>query len=104
MRQKLPVKRTSMTTPTLHVGFPFALVLIAASTTVTNAPAGDKLSAKLTVEVDRVVLANAPLQLQITITNTGDTPIGYWCGGPELYPSARPFSVFVKDEQGRTRS
>ena len=61
------------------------------------------LSADLTVEIDGPILADLPLQLKLTITNTGQAPLRYWWGGPGPYPTARPFAAEVTDAKGSTR-
>jgi hypothetical protein len=63
----------------------------------------DKLSANLAVEVDGPLLASLPLQLKLTITNTGKSPFYYWCGGPDRYPAAYPFIAAITDASGHTR-
>jgi hypothetical protein len=62
-----------------------------------------ELSASLRVEVDGPLLAGLPLQLKLTIANTGKYSIPYWCGGPGRYPSAEPFIIAVTDSRGSRR-
>jgi hypothetical protein len=68
-----------------------------------DAAESPNLSASLTVEVVGPQLATLPLQLKLTISNTGKAPFYYWCGGPGQYPDADPFTVAVTDATGRTR-
>lgn len=60
-----------------------------------------KLSAELTVETDGPLLAEFPIQLKLTITNLGDRPLHYWCGGPGDYPGAHLFTTTVTDGDGK---
>jgi hypothetical protein len=55
------------------------------------------------VEADKSQPAGASILIRITVTNTGSTPISYWCGGPGQYPGAHHFSAHVTDEKGNTR-
>ncbi len=63
----------------------------------------DKLSAGLTAEVDGPLLAGLPLQLKLTITNTGKAPLEYWDFPRDGYPCAGGFVAAVTDASGHTR-
>lgn len=57
------------------------------------------LSAKLSVKVDGPLLADFPLLLKLTMTNAGEKPIHFWCGGPAVYPSASYFTVTLINDR-----
>lgn len=61
------------------------------------------LSAKLEARVDSPLLADFPLVLKLTMTNTSDKPIYYWCGGPDQYPPAKNFTAELTNEKGEKR-
>lgn len=61
-------------------------------------------SAALKAEADGPLVAGFPVQLGLTITNTGPETFYYWCGGPGRYPSASPFIAVVTDAAGKTRT
>ena len=78
------------------------LVLIAVSTHAGEPAKIAEMSADFAVEVVGPVVADLPIQLKLTITNTGQAPPTYWCGGPGRYPTADPFFAEVTDATGRT--
>lgn len=47
------------------------------------------LSAKLEARLDGPWLTEFPLVFKLTMTNTSEKPIYYWCGGPDQYPPQR---------------
>jgi hypothetical protein len=55
------------------------------------------------VEADEVQPAGAPILVRITLTNTGQKVITYWCGGPAKYPGAHAFTARITNERGKTR-
>jgi hypothetical protein len=63
-----------------------------------------EFSAKLKVEVDGPLLANFPIQLKLTVINTGKTPFSIWCPKGLHYPNACMFSIAVTDGNGRTNN
>ncbi len=73
-----------------------------------SSPAADEaqprhLSADLKVEIDGPLLSDFPLLFKLTITNTGNAPLYYWCGGPGGYPTATPFVMTATDKHGQIR-
>jgi hypothetical protein len=55
------------------------------------------------VEAEKTQPAGVPILVRITLTNIGQTPISYWCGGPAKYPGAHKFSARIMDDKGQTR-
>ncbi len=66
-------------------------------------PDRDKLSANLTVEVDGPLLAGLPLQLKLTIINTGKAPLDFRNDEGAMYPDASHFVAAITDASGHTR-
>lgn len=62
-----------------------------------------ELSAKLSVKVDGPLLADFPLLFKLKMTNDGEKPIHFWCGGPGRYPSARYFTITLINEREAPR-
>lgn len=79
-----------------------AILLVSGTALVALLARPRKLSADLTAQIDGPTLAEFPLLFKLTVTNTGRTPIYYWCGGPGQYPNASPFVVTVTDQQGHS--
>jgi hypothetical protein len=80
------------------------VALVAASPAPPTAKDGGGASATLRVEMAGPTLAGFPIELQLTITNTGKVPLVYWCGGPGNYPGADAFTLMATDANGRTRN
>src|SRR5437764_11391316 len=55
------------------------------------------------VSADETQPVGAPILIRITVTNTGQAVVGYWCGGPGMYPDAREFAARIIDGNGTTR-
>src|SRR5450432_4466061 len=53
--------------------------------------------------VDGTPLVGKPVLLKVTLTNIGDKPLSYWCGGPELYPAAENFLIILTSADGKSR-
>ncbi len=47
--------------------------------------------------------ADAPILITVTLTNSGNKSITYWCGGPGNYPDAASYKARVTDSQGKVR-
>jgi hypothetical protein len=77
------------------------ILLFGGSTYAAEDASPTRLSANLAGEVNGPLLADFPLLFNLTVINTGKTPISYLCGGPGEYPKARPFVVSVTDHLGR---
>jgi len=60
------------------------------------------LSAKLEARLDGPWLTEFPLVFKLTMTNTSEKPIYYWCGGPDQYPPATNFTAELTNEKGET--
>ncbi len=69
----------------------------------TTAVCGQKqeLSADLNAAVVGPALVDLPLVLKLTVTNTTNRTIYYWCGGPANYPMASAFFVTAMDRHGK---
>jgi len=50
----------------------------------------------LTVKEDVEQPTGWPVVVELTLTNVGKEPIGWWCGGPDVYPPAQHFAVQVR--------
>lgn len=66
-----------------------------------NAPVYAKMSAALAVQGEAMQPAGFPILLTLTLTNTGDKALTYWCGGPDTYPGAEHFSVNAVGKDGK---
>jgi hypothetical protein len=72
----------------------FVCFLIAASAHAADPPAEGEVA--LTVTADREQPSGWPIVVELRLTNTGKEPIGWWCGGPDVYPPAEHFAVQVR--------
>lgn len=52
---------------------------------------------ELAVEADGDQPAGGPIILKLTMTNSGKEPVGWWCGGPDVYPGAEHFLIELRD-------
>ena len=77
-------------------------ILFVASSLVADDRSTRKDSAELAAEIDGPLLVDFPLLFKLTVTNTGDAPMYYWCGGPAQYPTATPFVVEATNADGKT--
>lgn len=50
----------------------------------------------LAIKEDREQPIGWPVVVEVTLTNVGKEPIGWWCGGPDVYPPAEHFAVQVR--------
>jgi len=62
-----------------------------------------RMSGHLDVAVVGVALADRPIQLNVTLLNTGSEPISYWTNDPENPPGAHFFSVTVAGSDAKAR-
>ena len=81
-------------------GLPFVILLLAAGTGVRAALPTTVVT---NVVAEETQSSGAPVLVHITVTNAGQAPLTYWCGGPATYPGAHHFVAHVTDEPGRTR-
>ena len=81
-------------------GLPFVILLLAAGTGVRAALPTTVVT---NVVAEETKSSGAPVLVRITVTNVGQAPFTYWCGGPATYPGAHHFVAHVTDEPGRTR-
>jgi hypothetical protein len=49
----------------------------------------------ITVSADSEQPSGWPIVVELTLTNVGEEPIRWWCGGPDVYPGAEHFRVRV---------
>lgn len=61
-----------------------------------------RLSGRLAIIADGASLAGRAVLLKATVTNTGDAPFYFWCGGPDRYPDAGKFVVILTDSAGNS--
>jgi len=50
----------------------------------------------LSLKVDGCQPAGWPILVDVTVTNTGNEKVDWWCGGPDTYPPAHHFAVSVR--------
>jgi hypothetical protein len=80
-----------------------AILLITGTFLVYSEGQRSKPSAKLKAEIEGPLVVDFPLIFKLTVTNTGEVPFYYWCGGPGSYPNAGPFVVIATDRWGQTK-
>ncbi len=84
-----------------------ALVVILSASVAGRAAEPGKAAERpvtLAASVKGPTLAGLPLQLELTITNSGNTPLGYRIGMGQTYPSGGLFAVTVTNEKGESQA
>lgn len=68
---------------------------------VVNASAHAEVAASLAVQGEAIQPADLPLLVTLTLTNTGDKTLSYWCGSLDTYPGAEHFSAEAVGKDGK---
>ena len=75
-----------------------AALFIASTAHASDAPAQGEVA--ITASADREQPSGWPVIVELTLTNVGNEPIKWWCGGPDVYPGAEHFRVQVRQGVG----
>ena len=70
------------------------VIFVASSASAAEKPKQGKVSLTAKGKGEQVI--GWPVVVELTLTNSGTEPIGWWCGGPDVYPAAEHFTVEVR--------
>jgi hypothetical protein len=78
----------------LALNLTLAVIFITSAAYASDAPAQGEVA--ITASADREQPSGWPVVVELTLTNVGNEPISWWCGGPDVYPGAEHFRVQVR--------